>query len=193
VSSDGTQASLGIRRSGWAITGEWNHLPALFPVGELFVQAVGSDEHRQVPLSVWNPAGDVKTPVTLQSASFKRFEPFGTKGALFSAPGYGGSATLIPDLADPNHALSLSGETDYAISWYHACGSSILKIEMNWYSHRHPKWTLSLLGADGLTTRHLKQRLAQGTDFNGCDGSTAVFHRPRHDGGIHQWSVSLAG
>lgn len=184
----GAPVTLGTRSSGWSPKPRWNLLPALFPAnGDWLPSFVGTYDDVFAPASTWNPSANSKKLFTADYA-ISRSEPT-TEGGIL-ARGWGANAMLYPSLADPSKVIRL--KRDKATSWFRVCGSSILEITRKRSAKRSGKWSLLIRNASGKTERRLSKKLNAGTMFGACDQTTAVFHRWRYNGGVRQWSVSLA-
>ncbi len=191
LDADATEAPIGVRTSGWASERKWNLLPSLIPIAtDALLQLQDSSNGMRYPTSLWTPADDALRSVPGTTIGATLIEPLGSDALLLRAWSF--SAEVLAPASDPMKVTALANEESVRNSWYRACGNRLLEIHRRYgYRPGIPKWKLTLRKPDGEAIRTLKQKLPAGAAFDACDQSTAVFHRPRHDGGIRQWAVSL--
>lgn len=185
----GPVVDLATRKSGWSNEQLWGALPTLYPVnGDWQPQMSGSFFGSLTPVSVWNDVTGEGKAFNAEIDDAQRIEATTTGGLLMRT--WEEQYKLIPDLGQPNILSTLSREESW--TWFHACGSSLIEISRPYSAGFGGKWRIYIRDSNGKVQRKLKAKLAAGTMFDGCDQNTAVFHRWRHDGGAHQWAVSLA-
>ncbi|MGH2960431.1 MAG: hypothetical protein ACRDKE_12555 [Solirubrobacterales bacterium] len=184
----GPPVVLGTRKSGWNMEKRANLLPTLFPAnGDWLPVFVGVWDGMYSTASTWNPSGDSRKLFDDDTLLY-RSEPTAEGGIL--TRGWGSDYVFYPNLGDPNTTIPL--KRDGATSWFHVCGTSFIEITRKRSAGFSGKWNIMIRNSAGQTERKLTAKLNAGTLFDTCDQNTAVFHRWRHDGGVRQWSVSLA-
>lgn len=189
IPKSGPVVELASRKSGWSNEKLWNTLPALFPVnGDWLPQMRGGYFGAQSPISVWNFVTGERKLFSSEFGESRRTEA--TTGGGLLLRNWDDEYKFLPNLSEPNAVSTLKRQGSSV--WIHACGSSLLEISRPRKSGFSGKWKIYIRDANGKTQRKLKAKLNAGTMFDACDQNTAVFHRWRHDGGAHQWAVSLA-
>ncbi len=191
LDADATEALVGERASGWASERKWNLLPSLIPIAtDALMQLQDSVNGMRYPTALWMPADDKLRSVPGTTIGANLIERLGDESLLLRAWSF--SAEVLAPASEPMKLTALANEESWRNSWYRACGNRLLEIHRRYgYRPGIPKWQLTLRTPDGEAIRTLKQKIPAGAAFDACNQSTVVFHRPRHDGGIRQWAVSL--
>lgn len=185
----GSETVLGLRKSGWSGAIRWNLLPDLWPLGDGATLQLSTDmvEDRSA-ISTWVPSSDHFAAITSEVPIVERIERLGDSVLLR----FGWVEAGV--LAQAGDHASYQSVLDYenGRNWYRACGDRLLVINRSWRAaKRRAKWRLTLRSSDGEVQRTLGQKVPNGALLDACDQNVAVFHRPRHDGGIKQWAVKL--
>lgn len=185
----GTARELKTRTSGWSAAVKWGLLPAIQPAGGDWMLQSLPQRDSSSPVSLWNAGSDESKTYTSSLGIIDRAEPIAGGGLMLRA--YFQAVNVVVDPSDLK-SITTASLFDYErTSWYHACGARLLEIHRT-YRSKSGKWKLTLRDTNFDAVRTLPAKLARGTVFDACDGNSAVFHRARKHGGVHQWTLRLA-
>lgn len=111
----------------------------------------------------------------------------------------GRSSTLAVNPRNPEQSQQFPARK--SVRWMHFCGDKVLEVSRargrrlkggRGRSRGGKRWNIYIRNLDGVRERRLSQTLARGTDFDGCNGETALFHKRLRRGKARQFAVPLA-
>lgn len=200
IAPDGTSRVLIERKSPWSTSDELNVLGRpRWGGGDWLALLSGDSPYSIAPIS--SGMLDLTTGRFVESQSIaSQWTPVEfSRGGRALVNSDGDSTYMVGDPNFPDKLRFLPARK--SIRWMHFCGDKILEVSrargrrLKGGRGRSPggkRWNIYIRNLDGVRERRLSQTLARGTDFDGCNGETALFHKHIRRGKMRQFGVSLA-